>query len=650
MPRQLISVLPSFDGEHASIAARLRKLLGTLCDDDTAALAPHRASEEGVRASTRPRVRRVAAAAPVFVLVVWLVLVIAACRFVAAYASPIPFMDDMTVATWLDPHEPIWSATLWRLNNEHRVPLADLANATLVRLTSDMRGGMYLEVAILGLVSLAMIFTARKLRGRTSYADAFFPLLWLHWGNAEDWLMAFQLSLMFPIALVATALMTIATRARHLTRSPVAVIGASVFLLPLNGGHGLTQAPALMAWLAIVGYGLWRAPDPDARRAGRWMIAFTLATTALIGIYFIGYESTPSTTHPRNLTALLRGTLNFTSLAIGPATQRLWPYSVALVTVVCAITTVLLVRAWRARPDERIRASGLLACIGCVATMALSVGWGRNDPQPLTGIALRYVSLPSSLLCAAYFAWELYAAPRTARVVQYALCALMAALFVSNSQYGVEYGEQRRQADEEIRSDVAAGLSIPALADRHWERLSNSAHNCEMSLYLLEAAHAAPFEHHRAAHAGEPDASSPYPMFRTMPARALSPAPVIAARQYDENVLMVRPTGELRFALPHAAHALRIGFGIHRQAYQDEKDAAVRFAAEIATGDDAGVVIFERTLEPGRRALDRGVQRAMLALPPRSEAASAELVLRTLDVPGHDARWSWSFWTDVEIE
>ena len=65
---------------------------------------------------------------------------------------------------------------------------------------------MYLNCLLLGGLSAAPIVAARRLRGTTVLADAFFPLALLHWGQHQNLLWDFGLqficSTVFAVALL----------------------------------------------------------------------------------------------------------------------------------------------------------------------------------------------------------------------------------------------------------------------------------------------------------------------------------------------------------------------------------------------------------------------------------------------------------------
>jgi hypothetical protein len=104
--------------------------------------------------------------------------------FVATYGANVPYGDDWW--GWLPPihkGQPITLSWLWSRHGdttEHRYPMQKLLLVGLYRITGDVRGGMVFDVLILGALAFALILAARRVRGRSSYADAFFPLVLLN--------------------------------------------------------------------------------------------------------------------------------------------------------------------------------------------------------------------------------------------------------------------------------------------------------------------------------------------------------------------------------------------------------------------------------------------------------------------------------------
>ena len=148
---------------------------------------------------------RPAAGASVIVLMILALTLISAIGFVAAYGANVPFGEDWEVmAPVLAGKQAITLQWLWSQSNEHRVPLPKLLLLGLSKLAnSDFRAGMFFNVLALGAVSLAMIRAASRIRGRMSYCDCFFPLVFLHWGHFENLLWSWQVQFVPPVMAVA---------------------------------------------------------------------------------------------------------------------------------------------------------------------------------------------------------------------------------------------------------------------------------------------------------------------------------------------------------------------------------------------------------------------------------------------------------------
>src|SRR5262249_42339235 len=126
--------------------------------------------------------------------------------------------------------------------------------------------------------------------GRTAITDAFFPLLWLHWGDWENLLMGTQIQVILPAALVCASLAVLTRDTAPPSPWRAAFVGACTLILPLNGGFGLCQRPGLAAWLAIGGVArLASATDRRGRLAAATMLLFAVAGVVLVRFYFVDF-------------------------------------------------------------------------------------------------------------------------------------------------------------------------------------------------------------------------------------------------------------------------------------------------------------------------------------------------------------------------
>ncbi|MEO6709623.1 MAG: glycosyltransferase, partial [Planctomycetota bacterium] len=313
-----------------------------------------------------------AMAAPVFVWIAFGAMLAAAFTFVARYSSSMPLWDDLEWSPYVD-SSVTPSATWWWSNfNEHRIPLPRAFFLALVRTFHDIRSGMYFDVGLLGAVAFAMILLARKLRGRTSYSDAFFPLLWLTWGNCDNLLMMHQISLIVPSAITCALLIMFTATPEPPSWKRSLAIGLCLFSLPLCGAPGLTPAPAIILWLCYAGWRLIRSDAPGARTSGRVLLAFALATVALIGFYFYGFVNPGRAVYAKSSLEAVRQAWMFVSLGFGPGAREYWPFSGWLTGAIMLAGAWILLLALRKRPAERYRAAGLMAIAAGIFAMALS--------------------------------------------------------------------------------------------------------------------------------------------------------------------------------------------------------------------------------------------------------------------------------------
>jgi glycosyltransferase involved in cell wall biosynthesis len=581
-----------------------------------------------------------AMAAPVFVWIVFAAMFAAAFVFVARYSTSMPLQDDLEWAPFVDSSAQTSAEWWWSPFNEHRIPLPRLFFLALVRSTHDIRSGMYFDVCLLGTVALAMILAARKLRGRMSYSDAFFPLLWLTWGNAENLLMMHQLSLIIPSAITCTLLLMFAASPDPPSWKKSLAIGLCLFSLPLCGAPGLTPAPAIVLWCCIVGWKLARADDGGARRSGKILLGSAVATALLIAFYFYDFENPASAGYNKSAFDSLRQAWGFLTLGFGPAGREYWPFSALVLALAILPAIVALALVWRQRPAERTRATGILAIGAGIFSMALCTGIARGGTYEYAGFAARYVTLPSPLLCCVYFAFCLYGPAAVGQFMRVCLCSTFLMLVFFNVRYGATYGEQRSASARAFVRDVDGGMNIRQLAVSHWWSFYSTPADFEDRLECLRAFHFGPLASAKPAPQAEP-----YTMLKTQPMLISSPQ-ATAGKIEAVPVLLVPPQCEVHFSLSHD-HKIVVGrFGVHPPASQFSQPGGMRFTVELLQVTRAPEVIFERVLKPEEQPLDRGFQEFSAKISPGAEG---EIILRTSFGTGSNDSRAFGFWTDVEI-
>src|SRR5919106_877285 len=264
-----------------------------------------------------------------FVWALWSAMSVAALFFVARYASNVPSWDDWDMVPTLTGNQPVTWDWLWSQHNEHRVPIPRLIFLGLNGLFSvDMRVTMYFDVVLAAALSAAMILTAARLRGRASAADAFFPLVFLHWGQAPNLLWGWQLQFFASVALACVALLAIVRAGANLSVQKAGIItGICALLLPLCGANGLGMVPALAIWplaLALLPQ-VWTG-NPGTRH-DRQMLLLGLGALALTAVYFVGWEPVPYHPKSQSVFQTLKTSIQFATIGLGPATRDPWPLS-----------------------------------------------------------------------------------------------------------------------------------------------------------------------------------------------------------------------------------------------------------------------------------------------------------------------------------
>lgn len=389
----------------------------------------------------------------VFVVGIWLALTVAAAGYVVVFAAADPFGDEWDLVpgvTFQTPLRP-W---LWEQHNEHRLPLPKLVYTWLMQLGGiDARGGGLATVAVLSGLSLALVRSARALRGRTEYADAFIPIAFLNWGHFENFLIGFQISFALSVALAIGWLLSSLDWIER--REPAALkwMGLCLLGLPLCGAHGLVYVPPCAAgsiWLS-------RAAPRWARASLALMAALSLALTAL---YFSGYQKPVAHPVSRGVGPSLVIAIETLSLAIGWCGQMTWPVSGALVIGFIVVMLGLLGFMLRTDPDRAIA----FAAVGSGAiVLAVGIGWGRSGFGPLAGFAVRYALLMLPLVVAGYLAWV----RSGGSLVPMAMFTVAVLFLTQHGRTGLAEGRLNREMMATFAEDVRAGLSPEEVARRN---------------------------------------------------------------------------------------------------------------------------------------------------------------------------------------
>jgi hypothetical protein len=403
-----------------------------------------------------------------FFSVVWLSMLLIGLVCILTFGRNIPLAEDWLLVAPLTGNETDLPGWLWAQNNEHRIPLPKLVLLGLLKMTwSDFRAGMFFNIFILAALAYLMAVVASRLRGRASFADAFFPVALLHIGNWPNLVWGWQLSFVLPTVLTC-AFFLIVIQSPDLSKALSAVTaGACAVMLPLCGANGILFVPFLSIWLGL-------CSRLNYRRGERHWISALLAGSAVLAvlissIYFIGYIRPDWNPPSPGSVESLKTAAKFMALSLGPAAAGSWRLSslVAFTFIFSgAILTVFGIFK-KNTGTERLRAWSVFLFFCSLILFDLVIGWGRAGLVPTAGLPIRYVLLSVPVLCTVFFISELYGPAGYRGFLQMALLSVMLILLPLNMARGMQWGDWYSQGMDQIEKDVLAGDSQDVLAEKH---------------------------------------------------------------------------------------------------------------------------------------------------------------------------------------
>jgi hypothetical protein len=406
--------------------------------------------------------------APCAVWCSWAVLFAGLLGFIAHFARNVPFSDDWDVLPWVSGERSVDASWLWAPYHEHRIPLPKLLWVVLARLTwYDVRAGMYLTGLLLGGLSAALIVAARRLRGKTVLADAFFPLALLHWGQHQNLLWDFGLQFTCSTVFAVALLIALASVRGIPSRRQGIIVGLCLLGLPLCGANGLLLVPLPAVWLMGAGLARWRSGLPGARRDGAVWLGLAGSALGLVAVSLLGKTGVGSHPASPGIAATVRTAFEFMVMSLGPAGEWGRPAS-ALVLLLLLAGCALAVATTLRRSDERWRASGLLCYLAAFLGLGLAIGWGRAGFGGVTAMAgTRFVTLAVPLLCWCYFAALLpWLRSGAMRLVPPGLCIVMLVLLPVSGWEGVRNGQAQAFNLSAVEANIRDGVPPEELAPR----------------------------------------------------------------------------------------------------------------------------------------------------------------------------------------
>jgi hypothetical protein len=406
--------------------------------------------------------------AAVLVWTVWALTLAAALLYVMWFGHNIPIYDDFTLVPYLAGDKSPTAAWLWEPHNEHHIPLPKLVLVSLLGAGGgDFRTGMFFNVLGLGALAFAMIYAARRLRGRTSLADAFFPLILLHGGHTPNYLFCFTAHFVLVTVFAGGLLLVVVLRGAALSAGAALLLFCCLVALALCGLQGLVFVPASALWLCYSGVVTWRAGDPARKRHGLLMALLGLAACFLVALPLIDYGRPHGHPPSNSLWDSVRTAVQFLSMCFGNTAWRFWQSGGLLMVALAVISSVALVRVWRKQPREGLRALGILAFLAGAMGLAVGVGWGRAGGGYLAGLQMRFVTLTAPMLCCLYFAWELYSPPAITPWPRAGLLALSVVIFVLNVPGALTYGSNYDHRMAALERDLHEGVPPYRIVNRY---------------------------------------------------------------------------------------------------------------------------------------------------------------------------------------
>jgi hypothetical protein len=355
---------------------------------------------------------------------------------------------------------------------------------------------MSCNVLVLAVIAAMCMLAARRLRGRTSWTDAFFPFLWLHLGHWENMLWGSQLFVILGALLVSALLLCIVRPEGNLTAGHKALAALCLLAMPLCGVQSVVLVPALALWIAYMGMAEWRSAAPQSRRNGLLLLAAAVASCILAALTVLNFQAPPQ--HPYNpgLAATLRGAVEFLGTGVGRMASAVRPLTATGAGLLILATAVLLARSWKTRVGDRTRLSGLLLFLGGMVMLALAIGWGRagrlgTDPTA----KFRYAAMAAPALACAYFAWSIYGPPLLSGIVRACLFAALLMAVPYNGYIGHRLGSVWKAHGDALLADVHSGLSTEEVAARHWQNYCSSQQEFTECLESLKRAGIGPYRH-----------------------------------------------------------------------------------------------------------------------------------------------------------
>jgi hypothetical protein len=416
----------------------------------------------------------------VFVWTIWTTCTVTGFYVAVTCGRALPFSDDWSLVPIISGYDEISISWLWAQHNEHRIVIPKLVLVFMNRYSgADFRSVLLVNALLLSTVSALSIFVISQIRGRIAFVDGFFPLLFMHPGQAAFfWGFEFQ----FTSAAVLVCCISLILFYYGLTLSITAalVTGVCLILLPICGGNGLLHIPIVSIWISLrVLYVRDRHPNyagednRDTIVCRRNPVSLILLASVIVAIcisiaYFVGYHAISHPWPTPDIRQFVSAMLHVLSAGFGFASQEFWPIGGIATAIFVAGSffqagTIALDR--RAPCLQRCRASDVCALIVAFMPVAAGVAYGRGG-QPWQATS-HYSTLALPILYWSFISWTSGTRRPLAHVVQVTVLLAMGIFWAMYMDVAIRYGRIQAIRTAEIERELQRGVLSDIIVDRY---------------------------------------------------------------------------------------------------------------------------------------------------------------------------------------
>jgi hypothetical protein len=315
------------------------------------------------------------------VLLVWFLCWSAYGLLLFRYCLPLPWADEWELTGVATGKEPLTLEWLWTPENEHRAPLTRLEVLLVGKLTGwDLRFIHHFNLDLLALGSLLLILAVRRVRGYSTLADAFLPLLILTPWQFQS-ILVYGYAYAMALALVCVALSALITGWPLRSAARLALYFLCVLGITFAGG------PAGNLW--AVGLCAITVRGWLERRPLSWKTVALVGTGLVVASSCLMLMLIPEVAkHDKFLSDSLETTIEATGkllvVWLGVPLSLWWPWALAAVAVptgYIVMRTAMAIWRWAGQTESFISAGAWLELTFIVAAavaVAVMIGHGRG--------------------------------------------------------------------------------------------------------------------------------------------------------------------------------------------------------------------------------------------------------------------------------